>query len=83
VVRLRRKILKLPQTILDPESGIPTDRYLLHHYFEVFQDGHRQYSPLYTEELYTGADTPPATPEPAGDSDTATGRSLPPALVKK
>ena len=35
-----------------------TDRYLLHHYFEIFQDGHRHYSPLYTEELYTGTDTP-------------------------
>jgi len=81
--RLRRKILKLPQTILDPESGMPTDRYLLHHYFEVFQDGYRQYSPLYTEELHTGADTPPATPESAGDSNAATDLSLTPALVKK
>jgi hypothetical protein len=35
--RLRRKILKLPQTILDSESGVSTDRYLLYHYFEVFR----------------------------------------------
>jgi hypothetical protein len=62
-LRLRRKILKLPQEVLDPQSGISTDRYLLHHYFEVFQDGHRQYSPLYTEELHTKAATQPATAE--------------------
>jgi hypothetical protein len=63
--RLRRKILKLPQTILDPESGLLTDRYLLHYYFEVFQDGHRHYSPLYTEELSTGASSQPAIAEAA------------------
>lgn len=60
-VRLRRKILKLPQKILDPQSGTLTDRYMLHHYFEIFQDGHRHYSPLYTEELDTGTDTSVAT----------------------
>jgi hypothetical protein len=83
-VRLRRKILKLPQTIVDPESGVPTDRYLLYHYFEVFQDGHRHYSPLYTEELHTGADAQPATLASARDSSDATAdRSLTPALVKR
>ena len=51
--RLRKKILKLPQYITDPESGAFTDRYLLHHYFEIFQDGHRRYSPLYTEDIVT------------------------------
>ncbi len=53
--RLRKKILKLPQCIPDPQSGALTDRYLLHYYFEVFQDGHRQYSPLYSEEIFTSS----------------------------
>jgi len=51
--RLRKKILKLPQQIPDSASGTFTNRYLLHHYFEIFQDGHRHYSPLYTEEIAT------------------------------
>jgi hypothetical protein len=52
--RLRKKILKLPLHIVDPDTGAFTSRYLLYHYFEVFQDGHRYYSPLYTEEISTG-----------------------------
>ncbi|NOT53527.1 MAG: hypothetical protein HOP18_02875 [Deltaproteobacteria bacterium] len=83
-VRLRRKILKLPQTIVAPESGVPTDRYLLHHYFEVFQDGHRHYSPLYTEELHTHADARPvASASEELPADATADRSLPPALVKR
>lgn len=58
-VRLRKKVLKLPAQIPHSESGKLTDRYLLHHYFEIFQDGHRHYSPLYTEEITTGAGTQP------------------------
>lgn len=50
---LRKKTLKLPLQIEDPAGGPLTYRYLLHYYFEVFQDGHRQYSPLYTEEIIT------------------------------
>ena len=52
-LRLRKKILKLPRYIPDLQSGALTDRYLLHYYFEVFQDGHRRYSSLYTEEIST------------------------------
>lgn len=48
---LRKKTLKLPMQIEDPVSGKPTNKYLLHHYFEIFQDGRRHYSPLYTEEI--------------------------------
>jgi len=62
--RLRKKILKLPLTILDPANNTPTNRYLLHHYFEVFQDGHRHYSPLYTEEITTDAKGESLTPLP-------------------
>ncbi|MCS6926123.1 MAG: hypothetical protein NZ578_09520 [Candidatus Binatia bacterium] len=60
-LRRRKKILKLPQRIPDPSTHTLTDRYLLHHYFEIFQDGHRYYSPLYTEEIVTGAGTLPLT----------------------
>src|SRR5215510_1950877 len=65
---LRKKILKLPQRILDPRSGTLTDRYLLYHYFEVFQDGSRYYSPLYTEKIVTAANSQPAAPEAGSDS---------------
>lgn len=61
--RVRKKILKLPLRIFDPQSGLFTDRYLLHYYFEVFQDGHRYYSPLYTEEISTGAGAQPDSSE--------------------
>ena len=57
---LRKKILKLPQHIPDSRSGALTDRYLLHYYFEIFQDGHRRYSPLYTEEIFTAMGTQPS-----------------------
>lgn len=53
--RLRKKILKLPLQIFDPTNNTHTTRYSLHHYFEVFQDGHRHYSPLYTEEIHTNS----------------------------
>jgi hypothetical protein len=53
--RMRRKLLKLPTRILDTNSGEFHDRYLLHHYFEIFADGDTHYSRLYTEEVVTGA----------------------------
>jgi hypothetical protein len=59
-VRLRKKVLKLPQQIHDPQSNLLTDTYLVHYYFEIFQDGYRRYSPLYTEEIVTGTAGPPA-----------------------
>jgi hypothetical protein len=51
--RIRKKVLKLPRQILDPATGELTDRFLLHHYFEVVQGGHRHYSPHYSEEIVT------------------------------
>jgi hypothetical protein len=57
---LRRKVLKLPRRILDQDRGELTDRYLLHHCFEIFADGDTHYSALYTEEVVTGAGTIPA-----------------------
>jgi hypothetical protein len=47
---VRRKIIKLPNEIVDA-TGRYTDNYLLHHYFEVFREGRREFSPLYTEEI--------------------------------
>ena len=82
-VHLRRKILKLPQEIPDLESGRPTDRYLLHHYFEIFQDGHRQYSPLYTEELHTKAATQLTTAEAVSEKQDTTVSSFTHAVVKE
>ena len=64
--RLRKKVLKLPALIPDPQGNTLTDRYLLHHYFEIFQDGHRHYSPLYTQEVVTGTGTPPAAADERG-----------------
>jgi len=58
--RQRRKTLRLPSLIVDSNSGQRTDRYLLHHYFEVFADGEAHYSSLYTEEVVTGASAPQA-----------------------
>ena len=82
-LRLRRKILKLPQEIVDPQSGAPTNRYLLHHYFEIFQDGHRHYSPLYTEELHTGAGSQTMRVETADEQKTAAISSLAHGVVKE
>jgi hypothetical protein len=65
---LRKKILKLPQRVVDPQSGTLTSHYLLHHYFEIFQDGHRRYSPLYTEELLTDANVESTVPEVDGSA---------------
>ncbi|MBV8134897.1 MAG: hypothetical protein JO121_04525 [Deltaproteobacteria bacterium] len=48
---VRRKILKLPNEILDGATGKYTDNYLFHHYFEVFRNGKRENSQLYTEEI--------------------------------
>ena len=81
--RLRRKILKLPQTIRDPQSDRLTNRYLLHHYFEIFQDGHRHYSPLYTEELDTGVNAQPARAETATEAETPAASSFTSVLVKE
>jgi hypothetical protein len=58
--RMRRKLLKLPARIIDTNGGELHDRYLLHHYFEIFADGDRHYSQLYTEEVVTGAGGLPA-----------------------
>ena len=62
--RLRRKELKLPIRIRGGLGGELTDRYLLHYYFEIFLDGDRHYSPLYTEEVVTGVGVVAVMDEP-------------------
>jgi len=44
----------------DDIEGVNIHRYLLHHYFDVFQDGYRLYSPLFSEAIVTGALVEPA-----------------------
>jgi hypothetical protein len=41
----------LPNSIPDPATGGYTENYLFHHYYEVFLQGRREVSPLYTEEI--------------------------------
>jgi len=48
---VRRKVIRLPNSILDPATGEYTENYAFHHYFEVFRDGKREQSALYTEEI--------------------------------
>jgi hypothetical protein len=70
--RLRRKELKLPIRIRGGIGGELTDRYLLHYYFEIFLDGDRHYSPLYTEEVVTGAGVV-AVPDELGSTASISG----------
>src|SRR5262249_48027225 len=47
----RRKIIRLPKAIPDAKTGGFTENYAAHHYFEIFRNGQREQSPLYTEEI--------------------------------
>jgi hypothetical protein len=47
----RRKVLRLPKAVPDRASGGYTEHYAFHHYFEIFRNGKREQSPLYTEEI--------------------------------
>lgn len=48
---MRRKVIRLPKAIHDPATGEMTENYAFHHYFEVFKNGQRELSLLYTEEI--------------------------------
>jgi hypothetical protein len=49
---IRRKIIRLPRAIPDPAApGGFTENYTFHYYFEIFRNGQREQSPLYTEEI--------------------------------
>jgi hypothetical protein len=49
---IRRKIIRLPKDIPDPSApGSYVENYAFHHYFEVFRNGKREQSALYTEEI--------------------------------
>ncbi|HJY82480.1 MAG TPA: hypothetical protein VKK81_15545 [Candidatus Binatia bacterium] len=48
----RRKVIRLPKAIPDPSVATGyTDNYAFHHYFEIFRNGKREQSALYTEEI--------------------------------
>ncbi len=48
----RRKIIRLPNEIPDPSApGGYAEHYAFHHYFEIFRNGKREQSSLYTEEI--------------------------------
>ena len=47
----RRKVIRLPFDVLDPAQGKYVEDYAFHHYFEVFREGKRELSPVYTEEI--------------------------------
>lgn len=51
--RLRKKILKLPNEVFDPGLDAYTGSYNLHYFYEVIQDGGRELSPVYTDEIAT------------------------------
>jgi len=68
--RLRSKVLKLPREIIEAPDGMRSARYLLHHYFEIFQGGDRYYTPLFTEEIDTDFPMPPAANSEAQESVT-------------
>jgi hypothetical protein len=48
---VRRKVIRLPFDVWDPALGKHVENYAFHHYFEVFRNGKREQSPLYTEEI--------------------------------
>jgi hypothetical protein len=50
---LYKKVLKLPNEVYDPELGAYTGNYNLHYCYEVVQNGARQFSPVYVDEIAT------------------------------
>jgi hypothetical protein len=48
---IRRKVIRLPKAIFDPATGQVSEHYAFHHYFEIFREGQRELSPVYTEEI--------------------------------
>lgn len=48
----QRKVIRLPKAIQDPSASAGyTENYVFHHYFEIFRNGKREQSSLYTEEI--------------------------------
>ena len=48
---VRRKVIRLPSDVWDPGQEKHVEEYVFHHYYEIFRDGKREESPLYTEEI--------------------------------
>ena len=64
----RIKVLRLPRQITSADADMPAARYLLHYYFEIFQDGDRHYTPLFTEEIDTSLPASATTASPSQKS---------------
>ena len=62
VVRQRSTTLKLPCQVINPHTHTPTNRYLLHYYFEIVQDGTRVKTAIYTEDIRTSSISAPSAP---------------------
>ncbi len=48
---MREKIIKIPEGLSNGQFGLHSDRFLLHHFFEVRQNGSVHYSDTYVEEV--------------------------------
>jgi hypothetical protein len=48
---IRRKVISLPNEVLDPATGRYVDSYAFHHYFEVFRGDTREESSVFTEQI--------------------------------
>ncbi|HEX2173397.1 MAG TPA: hypothetical protein VHL09_13245 [Dehalococcoidia bacterium] len=51
--RLYKKVLKLPNEVLDPATGAYTGNYNLHYLYEVVAGGSREYSPVFVDAIAT------------------------------
>ncbi len=49
--RNRLKVLRMPREVWDMQNERNTPEYRFHHYFEVFQDGHRWTTDLFSEDI--------------------------------
>jgi hypothetical protein len=49
--RQRLKVLRMPREVWDMENGWPTPEYRFHYYFEVFQNGGRWTTDLFSEDI--------------------------------
>lgn len=48
---IRRKVIRLPRNLYDPATGTLVEHYTFHHCFEIFREGKRELSPVYSEEI--------------------------------
>src|SRR5205085_12322785 len=49
--RTRLRVIRMPREVWDLEHGYNTPEYRFHYYFEVFQNGHRWTTDLFSEDI--------------------------------